>query len=89
MDGVSEQTPQQGRVWRAKVRRAPRYEVFIGAGVVLGVLVGVIGGLTGAAEPDTGRARLVAYLAVGCAILGALLAGLVAVAIERFGRGRG
>lgn len=86
---MSEQTPRRGPVWQARVRRAPRYEAFLGAGAALGVLVGVISGLTGTADPNSGRVRLVAYLAVGFAMLGAMVAGLVAVAIERIGRRRG
>lgn len=88
MGNVSEQTPQRGPVWQARVRRAPRYEAFLGAGVVVGVLVGIVSGLTGDADPGTGRARLVAYLAVGCAMIGAMAGGLLAVLIERIGRRR-
>ncbi len=71
---------------QARVRRAPRYEVFVGAGALVGLLVALVIGLTGPFDPGFGRAKLIGYLAIGFALLGGLLGGLVAVAIERLAR---
>ena len=84
---MSEQ--QLGPVRRVRVRRAPRYQAFVGAGVAVGVLTALVIGLTGTADAATGRGRLLAYLVVGLGLLGATVGGLVAVAFERTGRRRG
>jgi MFS family permease len=73
-------------VQRLRVRRAPRYEVFLGTGAFIGLLVAVVAGSIGPVDPQTGRAKLIGYLAMGLALLGALLGGLVAVTLERFSR---
>ena len=83
---VSDQ--QLGPVRRVRVRRAPRYQAFVGAGVAVGVLTALVFGLTGTADAATGRGRLLAYLVIGLALFGATLGGLVAVAFERAGRRR-
>jgi MFS family permease len=85
---VSDQTPDSGPVRQARVRRAPRYEAFLGVGIALGVLVALVSGLTGPVDPGLGRGKLVAYLMIGFGMLGAMVGGLVAVAIERSGRRR-
>ncbi|MEO7746436.1 MAG: hypothetical protein ABIV05_09445 [Actinomycetota bacterium] len=79
---------QLGPVRRVRVRRAPRYQAFVGAGVAVGVLTGLVIGLTGTADAATGRGRLLAYLVIGLALVGATVGGLVAVAFERTGRRR-
>ena len=73
---------------RVRVRRAPRYQAFIGAGVAVGVLTALVTGLTGSVDAATGRGRLLAYLVIGLALVGATVGGLVAVAFERVGRRR-
>jgi MFS family permease len=78
--------PSGRPVHRLRVRRAPRYEVFLGTGALLGFLVAVVAGSIGPVDPQTGRAKLIGYLAMGLALLGALLGGLVAVTLERFSR---
>jgi MFS family permease len=78
--------PSGRPVQRLRVRRAPRYEVFLGTGALLGLLVAVVAGSIGPVDPQTGRAKLIGYLAMGLALLGALLGGLVAVTLERFSR---
>lgn len=80
--------PQLGPVRRVRVRRAPRYQAFVGAGVAVGVLTGLVIGLTGQADAATGRGRLLAYLVIGLALVGATVGGLVAVAFEWTGRRR-
>ncbi len=79
---------QLGPVRRVRVRRAPRYQAFVGAGVAVGVLTGLVIGLSGPADAATGRGRLLAYLVIGLAMVGATVGGLVAVAFERTGRRR-
>ena len=78
--------PSDRPVQRLRVRRAPRYEVFLGMGALLGIVVALVAGSIGPVDPQTGRAKLIGYLAVGLALLGALLGGLVAVTLERFSR---
>ena len=78
--------PSDRPVQRLRVRRAPRYEVFLGTGALLGLLVAVVAGSIGPVDPQTGRAKLIGYLAMALALLGGLLGGLVAVTLERFSR---
>lgn len=73
-------------VRRLRVRRAPRYEAFIGTGAVLGLLVALVSGFSGTPDPQTGRARLLGYLGTALLLLGGLLGGLVAIVLERFRR---
>jgi MFS family permease len=73
-------------VRQLRVRRAPRYEAFLGVGAVVGLVVAVIAGATGPVDPQTGRMKLIGYLAMGLVLLGGLLGGLVAVTLERFSR---
>ena len=79
---------QLGPVRRVRVRRAPRYQAFVGAGVAVGVLTALVVGLTGTADAAAGRGRLLAYLVIGLALVGATVGGLVAVVFERSWRRR-
>ena len=70
--------------------RTPRYRVFIGSGVLLGVAVAAV--LTWWGEPGLGfgYGAVFGYLATFCALLGALAGGAAAVAVEAFvNRGSG
>ena len=78
--------PAAGPVRRLRVRRSPRYEIFIGTGALLGLLIALVVGNTGPVDPQTGRAKLIGYLAMGLMLLGGLVGGVVAVALERFSR---
>ncbi len=69
-----------------RVRRSPRYGGFLVTGGVLGVLVAIVSGLSGSADPAIGRGPLVGYLSIGLGLLGALLGGLVAVLLDRVRR---
>ncbi len=81
---MSEQ--QRGPIRQARVRRAPRYGVFLATGALIGLVTALVSGLTGPGDPGVGRGKLVGYLAIGFVLLGALLGGLVAVSIEHWGR---
>ncbi|MFV0460725.1 MAG: hypothetical protein ACK5MT_18370 [Actinomycetales bacterium] len=64
-------------------RRAPRYRAFIGAGVILGVLVALIATLF---SPDGGSYSLgsvFGYTACMLGLIGALVGGLVAIVLDR------
>ena len=71
-----------------RYRRAPRYRLLIGLGVVLGALAALV--LTFVATPTEtyGRAAIFGYLLAGLAIVGGLLGGLVGVALDRVVRRR-
>jgi cation transporter-like permease len=78
-----------GPVRRLRVRRSPKYAAFIVTGALLGLLVAIVAGATGPVDPQTGRAKLIGYLAMALVLLGGLLGAGVAVALERFsGRSR-
>jgi hypothetical protein len=74
---------QLGPVRRVRVRRAPKYQAFIGVGAALGLLIALVSGFTGEVNADFSRAQLVGYLAIGFCLFGAALGGLVAILIER------
>jgi hypothetical protein len=89
--GVSEQQDAgspatAGRTRTARVRRAPRYGVFLGTGAAVGVLVAVVSGLIGPVDAQSSRGQLIGYLAIGFGLIGGLLGGTAAVLVERFGR---
>jgi hypothetical protein len=78
--------PGDRPVRQLRVRRAPRYEAFLGVGALVGLVVAVLAGVTGPVDPQVGRVKLIGYLVMGLGLLGALLGGLVAVTLERFSR---
>ena len=63
----------------ATLRRAPRFGRFIGVGVALGLLAGLVIGLlnAGGDDPNGGVARLMA--GIGLTFVGALVGALIAV----------
>ncbi|WP_299040123.1 hypothetical protein [uncultured Pseudokineococcus sp.] len=73
---------------RVRYRRAPRYRLLIGLGVVVGALAALV--LTFVATPTEtyGRAAIFGYLLAGLGIVGGLLGGLVGVGLERAVRRR-
>ena len=71
-------------------RRTPRYRVFIATGVVLGIAVAAVLTWSGSPGLGFGYGAVFGYLATFCALLGALVGGAVAVAVESFvNRGSG
>ncbi|WP_460444719.1 hypothetical protein [Angustibacter aerolatus] len=84
------QPAEPGERGLRRVHRAPKYQVFIAAGLIVGIVVAVVSGYTGAGDPTVGRGKLVGYLALLLGCLGGLLGGAVAVTVERFmNRGTG
>lgn len=71
------QRPPTGR------RRAPDFKRFIITGVVLGFVAGGIASVAGDQAPGYGAGSQIGYLGVMGAFLGALIAGLVAVLLDR------
>jgi hypothetical protein len=76
----------------ATLRRAPRYRAFIGTGVVIGAVLGVVltvavpGVVLTVAVPDNGRfstGAVLGYLAVSLGLLGGLLGAAAAVVADR------
>jgi MFS family permease len=63
--------------------RTPNYLRFIVTGAVLGFLVGVVISLAGEKAPDYSAGSQLAFFGVLCGGIGALLAGLVGVLLER------
>ena len=76
----------------ARVRRAPRWGVFFGAGAVLGLIVAVILTFTGSFEPSEAlgvtypAGQVFGFLLLWTAPAGIALGGLVALVLERMAR---
>jgi hypothetical protein len=66
-----------------KPRRTPKYTRFIGTGAVIGFIVGAAVAILGAPAPGYGVNTQLGYLGVLGAALGALVAGVVAVLLDR------
>jgi hypothetical protein len=63
--------------------RTPNYLRFIVTGAIVGFLVGTVFSLVGESATDYSAMSQIAFFGVICAGLGALLAGLLAVLLER------
>jgi len=78
----------------ATVRRVPRYGVFMGIGVVLGVVVAGILTLTGSYEPSAALdvvyppGQVFGFLLLWTVPIGLALGGVVALIVERVARRR-
>lgn len=78
-------------VERVRVRRAPKFSVFLLAGVALGILVALILTFafngTDTVSPNTGliysQMQVFGFLALGCVIVGAALGAIVALIFDR------
>jgi hypothetical protein len=73
-----------GQVRRLRVRRSPKYAAFIVTGALLGLLVALVAGGTGAVDPQSSRLKLIGYLGMALVLLGGLVGAGIAVALERF-----
>lgn len=64
------------------IRRAPSFAAFIGSGAVLGFIVGALVSAFGPPTPDYSGGTTLLFLGVGCAVVGALVGGVVAVVLD-------
>ena len=72
---------------QVRLRRAPRYRVFVGTGALLGAIAGIVARLL-LGDPASlfSAGTTTGYLAAIGLLLGGLLGGAVAVLVERPGR---
>ncbi len=75
--------PEPARPVEVRLRRAPRYRVFIGVGAVLGAVLGVVLAVTRGGDALFSAATVTGYLAAIGLLVGALLGGVVAVLADR------
>lgn len=66
-----------------RVHRTANFRAFLITGGLVGFLVGVAVVLFGRSAPDYGRVQILGFFGVCGAALGALLAGVVAVLLDR------
>ena len=89
---MSDTSPEAGRsgaqppideMVQVRRRRSPKYPVFIGVGVFLGVLIAV--GLTYSlpATEEFGYRSVVGYMALTLGLVGGLVGGAVALILDR------
>jgi hypothetical protein len=64
-------------------RRAPNFARFLVTGAIIGFVVGSAAAFLGDPAPGYGEGAAVAYLGVFGAAIGAMLAGVVAVMLDR------
>ena len=72
---------------QVRLRRAPRYRVFVGTGALLGALAGIVASLL-LGDPASlfSPGTVTGYLAAIGLLLGGLAGGAVAVLVDRPGR---
>ncbi|NMM21918.1 MAG: hypothetical protein HHJ11_00175 [Phycicoccus sp.] len=63
--------------------RQPRFTAFLVTGGVVGLLIGVFLSLVGHADTRYDSATAVGFLGLICALLGVLVAGVIAVLLDR------
>lgn len=71
-----------GRHLEARYRRAPRFRVFIGLGVALGVVCAAVLTFSRPALGDYDYGQVLGYTAVAGGLLGGLVGGLVAIVLD-------
>lgn len=64
-------------------RPGPSFSRFIATGAILGFVAGGVASLTGDPAPSYGEGAAVAYLGIFGAAIGAMLAAVVAVLLDR------
>ena len=80
----TESPDPSGQVRQLRVRRSPKYAAFIVTGALMGLLVALLAGGTGAVDPQSSRLKLIGYLGMALVLLGGLVGAGIAVALERF-----
>jgi hypothetical protein len=73
-------------VVRARVRRAPRFGRFVGAGAGLGLVVALVLSSVGTAADPGDRMQLFAFLALLLLLVGGIVGGIVAIFADRRSR---
>ena len=79
---MSEQPPAE-RMTQVRRTRSPKYGVFIGLGVLVGVIAAGIATFTLPVTEDYGYGTVLGYTALVLGLTGGLLGGLVAVLLDR------
>lgn len=72
--------PQRRQV---RVRRSPKFGVFLGIGAIVGAVVAIVIGTVAPQDSTTPREQAVGYLVLLLAPLGAILGGAVALVLDR------
>jgi hypothetical protein len=80
----TESPDPSGQVRQLRVRRSPKYAAFMVTGALMGLLVALLAGGTGAVDPQSSRLKLIGYLGMALVLLGGLVGAGIAVALERF-----
>lgn len=78
----SEQPPVE-QMTRVRRTRSPKYAVFIGFGVLVGVFAAGVATFALPATDDYGYGTVLAYTSLVLGLVGGLLGGLVAVLLDR------
>jgi len=65
-----------------RIRRVPKYGVFLGLGAILGVIAALIATSLGDLDPDVGFAATFGYLALWGIAIGLAVGGVVAVIVD-------
>ena len=90
-DTAEQQSVVEGHIETVRVRRSPKYAVFLAVGAVLGILVAMILTFayngTGATSPNTGlvysQTQVFGFLALICITVGVVLGGVTALILDR------
>lgn len=67
----------------AAIRHAPRLGRFLGTGIGFGILLGVVLGLALPNSTGAGRGIVVVLLSAGFALIGGLIAGVIATRVDK------
>lgn len=81
---MSEENPYEEHESKARIRRAPKYPVFIVIGAALGAIAALIATSIFEVDPAVGFAATFGYLALYGVPAGALLGAVVAVVLDRW-----
>lgn len=75
--------PDSSNRREVRLRRAPKFGPFMGAGIVLGIIVAAISAYTGPENAEFTRSSIFGFLAVLFGIAGMLLGALVVLILDR------
>ena len=66
-----------------KVRRTPNFTAFLITGALVGLLIGFFLSISGSADPRYDASAALGFLGLICAGLGMLVAGIIAVLLDK------